>query len=296
MARQIRANKLKVKLFSRHPLHAKLYLIRRIDPIAPLIGFLGSSNLTLAGLGGQGELNVDVVDQDATNKLQQWFNERWNDKFSFDISEELAELIETSWTREELVSPYLVYLKMAHHLSEEARIGERQFKLPKDFQGVFLDFQTAAVQLCACLLYKHGGVLLGDVVGLGKTLMATAVAKIFQEDDGSNTAIICPPNLQPLWQLHVDRYGLAARVISLGQVIDELPKLSRFRTLIIDESHNLRNREGKRYKAIRDYIEWNDPRVILVTATPYNKQFTDLSNQLRLFVEEDQDLGIKPES
>lgn len=296
LARQIRANKLKVKLFSRHHLHAKLYLIRRSDPIAPLIGFLGSSNLTLAGLGGQGELNVDVVDQDATNKLQQWFNERWNDKFSFDISEELAELIETSWAREELVSPYLVYLKMAYHLSEEARIGERQFKLPKDFQGVLLDFQTAAVQLCARLLYKHGGVLLGDVVGLGKTLMATAVAKIFQEDDGSNTAIICPPNLQSLWQLDVDRYGLAARVISLGQVIDELPKLSRFRTLIIDESHNLRNREGKRYKSIRDYIEWNDPRVILVTATPYNKQFTDLSNQLRLFVEEDHDLGIKPES
>ncbi len=296
LAHQVRDGKVKVKLFTRHPLHAKLYLVRRNDPIAPLIGFVGSSNLTLAGLGGQGELNVEVVDQDAAQKLLKWFEERWQDKFSFDISEELAELIETSWAREELVSPYLVYLKMAYHLSEEARIGERQFKLPKELQGVLLDFQTAAVQLAARLLYKNGGVLLGDVVGLGKTLMATAVAKIFKEDDGSNTAIICPPNLIPLWQLHVDRYKLTARIISLGKVIEELPQLHRVQTLIIDESHNLRNREGKRYKAIRDYIEWFDPRIILVTATPYNKQFTDLSNQLRLFIEEDQDLGIKPES
>jgi len=295
LARQLRARKVRVKLFLRYPLHAKLYLIRRPDPITPLIGYLGSSNLTLAGLSEQGELNVAVTDQDATQKLQQWFDERWNDRFSFDISDELATLIETSWAREGLVSPYLVYLKMAYHLSEEARIGERQFKLPRDLQGVLLDFQTAAVQLAARLLYKRGGVLLGDVVGLGKTLMAIAVAKIFQEDDGSNTLIICPPKLQPLWQWHVDSFGLASRVLSLGRVIDELPNLPRFRTLIIDESHNLRNREGKRYRAIRDYIDWNEPRVILVTATPYNKHLTDISNQLRLFVDEEQDLGIRPE-
>lgn len=295
LARQLRAKKVRIKLFLRYPLHAKLYLIQRNDPVTPLIGFVGSSNLTLAGLSEQGELNVDVTDQDAAQKLQRWFDERWNDKFSLDISDELAKLIEESWAREKLVEPYLVYLKMAYHLSEEARIGERQFKLPRDLQDVLLDFQIAAVQLAARLLYKRGGVLLGDVVGLGKTLMATAVAKIFQEDDGSNTLIICPPNLQPLWQWHVDKFGLAARVLSLGRVIDELPNLPRFRTLIIDESHNLRNREGKRYQAIREYIDWNEPRVILITATPYNKHLTDISNQIRLFVDEDEDLGIRPE-
>jgi superfamily II DNA or RNA helicase len=295
LARQLRSGKVRVKLFLRYPLHAKLYLVHRTDPITPLIGYLGSSNLTLAGLSEQGELNVDVVDQDAAQKLLRWFEERWNDEFTLDISDELAHLIETSWAREDLVLPYHVYLKMAYHLCEEARKGEREFKLPKVFQGVLLDFQAAAVSLAAYYLHRRGGVLLGDVVGLGKTLMATAIAKIFQEDDGSNILIICPPKLQEMWQQHVERYQLVARVLSLGRVINKLPNLPRYRLVIIDESHNLRNREGKRYRAIRDYIEQNEPRVLLITATPYNKHFTDLSNQLRLFVDEDADLHIRPE-
>ncbi len=67
--------------------------------------------------------------------------------------------------------------------------------------------------------------------------------------------------------------------------------------MIIDESHNLRNREGKRYKVIKDYIEKNESKCILLTATPYNKTYLDLSAQLRLFLSDDQskDLGIRPE-
>ena len=75
-----------------HPLYAKLYLVLRSDPITPLVGYFGSTNLTLAGLSRQGELNVDVVEQDAAHKLQQWFNERWQDRLAFDISEQLAAL------------------------------------------------------------------------------------------------------------------------------------------------------------------------------------------------------------
>lgn len=295
LARQLRARQVRVKLFLRYPLHAKLYLAHRADPIAPLVAYLGSSNLTQAGLSGQGELNVDVLDQDAAHKLQCWFDERWSDSFAFDISDELATFIETSWAREELVAPYLVYLKMIYYLSEEARQGEREFKLPREFQGVILDFQAAAVSLVAHHLHRRGGVLLGDVVGLGKTLMATAVAKIFQEDEGSDTLILCPPRLTSMWQQYVEEYGLIARVMSLGKVLDELPDLRRYRLVIIDESHNLRNREGKRYRAIHEYIEVNDARCLLVTATPYNKQFTDVGNQLRLFLDESRDLGLRPE-
>ena len=65
--------------------------------------------------------------------------------------------------------------------------------------------------------------------------------------------------------------------------------------MLIDESHNLRNREGKRYRAIQEYIHVNDSRCILLSATPYNKSYLDLSNQLRLFVPEDVDLGVRPE-
>ena len=295
LARQLRARQVRVKLFLRYLLHAKLYLAHRSDRVAPLVAYLGSSNLTQAGLSEQGELNVDVLDQDAARKLQRWFDDRWDDPFAFDISDELATLIETSWAREELLAPYLVYLKMIYHLSQEAREGEREFTLPREFQGVMLDFQAKAVSLAARHLHRRGGVLLGDVVGLGKTLMATAIAKIFQEDEGSNTLILCPPRLTSMWRQYVQQYGLIARVMSIGKVLDDLPDLRRYRLVIIDESHNLRNRKGKRYRAIREYIEDNDARCLLVTATPYNKQFTDVGNQLRLFLDENRDLGLRPE-
>ena len=74
-----------------------------------------------------------------------------------------------------------------------------------------------------------------------------------------------------------------------------LPNLRRYHQVIIDESHNLRNRDGKRYRAIREYISENESRCILLSATPYNKTYQDLSNQLRLFISEEQDLGIRPE-
>ena len=68
LAKQLRERRLTVKLFLRHPLHAKLYLAHRNDSFNPVIGFVGSSNLTMSGLRGQGELNVDVLELDAGNK------------------------------------------------------------------------------------------------------------------------------------------------------------------------------------------------------------------------------------
>ena len=108
MAAQIRAKKLIVKLFLRHPLHAKLYLSYLPHPINPVVAYLGSSNLTFAGLAQQGELNVDVLDHDACNKLVRWFEDRWNDRWCLDISDELAQIIEQSWARDELLPPYYV--------------------------------------------------------------------------------------------------------------------------------------------------------------------------------------------
>ncbi|MGB9754714.1 helicase-related protein [Roseiflexus castenholzii] len=300
LAAQLRARKVFLKAFLRYPLHAKLYLVRRNDTVTPLIGFVGSSNLTLSGLAQQGELNVDVVEQDAARKLHAWFDDRWRDELAIDLTDTLAELIETSWARTELVRPYLVYLKVACHLSEEARQGERAFRLPRIFRqkgARLLDFQERAVSLAAHYLYRRGGVLLGDVVGLGKTLMATAIARVFQEDEQSNTLVICPPKLAPMWEQYRHTYEINGQVLSLGKAADVLGRdnAPRYRLLIIDESHNLRNRESKRYRAIRAYIERNEPRVLLLTATPYNKQFTDVSNQLRLFVDEDRVLPIRPE-
>jgi superfamily II DNA or RNA helicase len=296
LANQILNNKLTVKLFLRHPLHAKLYLLFRSDPVSPKVAYLGSSNLTLSGLSKQGELNVDVLDQDACQKLALWFEDRWDDRWCVDISMELIEIINESWARVELLSPYLIYLKMAYHLSQEARAGLTEFRIPSDFGNRLFDYQIAAVKIAAHHLNKRGGVLIGDVVGLGKTLMATALARIFEDDYNLETLIICPKNLVSMWEDYRTRYRLRAKVLSVSQAIKELPDTRRFRLVLIDESHNLRNRHGKRYRAIHEYIRENESKVILLSATPYNKTYIDLGNQLRLFVPEDADVGIRPEN
>src|SRR5207249_9760776 len=213
-----------------------------------------------------------------------------------DISNELAEIIDQSWAREQPLSPYHIYLKIAYHLSEEARHGLTEFRIPIDFGNKLFEFQVAAVKIAAHHLNKRGGVLIGDVVGLGKTLMATAVARIFEDDHDLETLIICPKNLVSMWEDHRMQYRLRAKVLSISRIIAELPKLRRYRLVLIDESHNLRNREGKRYRAIQEYIRENESKVILLSATPYNKTYIDLSNHLRLFVPEDTDVGIRPEN
>ncbi len=295
LAHQITDGKLTVKLFLSHTLHAKLYLMFRPDPDNPRTGYVGSSNLTFSGLSGQGELNVDVVDHDAACKLANWFDARWEDRWCVDISQELVEIIEESWAREALIPPYHIYVKMAYHLSQEARSGLAAFRIPKVFGNTLFEFQEAAVKIAARHLDKRGGVLIGDVVGLGKSLMATALARMFEDEFGMETLILCPKNLVPMWEHYRTEYGLRGTVLSVTKARTKLKDLKRYKLVILDESHNFRNREGKTYKAVREYIEHNDSRCILLSATPYNKTFLDLSSQLRLFVPEDKDLGIRPE-
>ena len=178
---QLKNGKVRVKLSVRQGLHAKLYLLHRHDPITPIIAYLGSSNLTLAGLERQGELNVDVLDQDSAKKLASWFNDRWDDRWSIDISQELIEIIDRSWAGD-AVTPHQIYVKMAYELSREARAGLSEYNVPKSLYKELFEYQRAAVSIAAQHVLKRGGVVLGDVVGLGKTLMATALVKILEED------------------------------------------------------------------------------------------------------------------
>lgn len=292
---QMASGKVSVKLYLRHSLHAKLYLCHREDVNNPITGFVGSSNLTFAGLAHQGELNVDVLDHDAARKLAEWFKDRWEDDFSVSVTEDLIRIIEESWASDVEVPPYLVYLKMAYHLSKEAREGLLEFGLPESMKRDLLDYQAKAVQMAARRVLRRGGVMIGDVVGLGKTITATAIARLLQEEHNTETLIICPKNLVRMWKGYVAKYRLYADVLPLSMVTRDLRKLPRYRVVIIDESHNLRSEGRKDYAEIKDYIQRNDSKVILLTATPYNKRFLDVASQLALFVDNDDNLGIRPE-
>lgn len=296
LSAQLKAGKVTVKLHLREPLHAKLYLAHRPeDNFNPIQSIMGSSNLTMNGLTRQGELNAEFGDRDDGAKLSRWFDDRWNDRFSIDISADLAQVIDESWAGENGPSPYEVYLKIIYHLSREARSGMSEFTLPPAFEQDLFDFQATAVKLVARHLDRRGGAMIGDVVGLGKTITACAVAAVYEMRYAGSTLILCPANLQEMWRKYVRHYDLKADVVSIARRLD-VRSMRFYRLVIVDESHNLRNREGARYHNIRNLIEYQNCRVLLLTATPYNKDFSDLASQLRLFLGADDDLGLQPEA
>jgi len=293
----LRASRIKVKVALGQRLHAKLYLAHRSDEVAPLAGFVGSSNFTRAGLNLQGELNIDVLEQDAAKKLTSWFNERWDDLNSEDISLQLADILDESWIQQ--ADPYLTHLKFAYHLSRDAREGSVE-GIASDIEAELFEFQTAAVSMAVKTLMKDSnnhGVMVGDVVGLGKTMTATAIARTMEERAGVETLILCPKNLENMWKEYVHRYRMrGAEVLPLSMAAKKLANMPRYRLVIIDESHNLRNAGTKTYNAVKQYIEKNGAQVVLLTATPYNVDVSDLADQLALFIPEDATLPIRPDA
>lgn len=290
---QLLGGKVKVKFFGRHSLHAKLYLAHRDSKPRPITAFVGSSNLTFSGMHNQGELNVDVRDKDTAKKLADWFEERWADDWCLDISDELAAILDESWAGRDVL-PFEIYIKTAYELSREAIEGAGRFSVPAVFRGEMLDFQKQAVSLAAQRLHKRRGVMISDVVGLGKTLVASAVAKHFQDSQGGNVLVICPPKLEEMWKSYLRRYEIGGDTMSIGQTA-KLKEERHYRLVVIDESHNLRNRESKRHAHVRKYLHEHESHLILLTATPFNREFADIGSQLRLFINETEDMGIRPE-
>src|SRR5258707_6946248 len=107
-----------------------------------------------------------------------------------------------------------MYVKMVYHLSQEARAGLAEFNIPRDFGNKLFDFQKAAVKIAAHHLNKRGGVLIRDVVGLGKTLMATRGARIFHDDHGLETLITCPKNLSSILGYYCEQHRRHRTVLS----------------------------------------------------------------------------------
>lgn len=295
LLQQLKDEKVCLKLYTGIPVHAKLYISHFEGGRSNCYSLMGSSNLTGPGLTRKGELNIEITDNDQNKQLTGWFDDLWNDRVCIDITQELIKVLEDSWANQE-VSPYDIYLKTVYHLSEDARSGVKEFTIPIEFRNKLFDFQENAVKIVAKHLNndKRGGAMIGDVVGLGKTITACAVAKMWEYTYASSTLIICPANLQEMWQKYINKYDLKADVMSMSKPID-VDNSRYYRLIIIDESHNLRNPEGSRYRNIRDLINKQDCKVLLLTATPYNKDYRDLSSQLRLFINGDQDLGIRPE-
>ncbi len=287
----IRSKRLVAKLYLPAQIRQNFYLTESQDLTKR--GFLGN-NLTFMEWAEDELENFEAIDYE---KYDNKFQERWNDRWCVDISDDILKIIEESWARTHPISPYHIYLKIAYHLSQDAIAGISEFSIPHDLRDKLFEFQKAAVQISAKYLQKRRGVLVGDVVGLGKTRVGAVLIRMFQHEIGISTLIICPPKLEKMWQGYIDEYGLIAKILPSSKVTKEsLQEIDpRFRMVLIDESHNFRNPKGKKYRALQQFILERDSMCMLLSATPYNKSYLDLSAQLGLFVPKDRNVGIRPE-
>lgn len=291
----LESGRVQMKVYTKQALHGKTYVAHTPKPgnMHPVMGFVGSSNFTRPGLHTNLELNVELTDSDHAAKLKNWFEKLWRERTSFDITREIIDLIDQSWV--EPADPYDVYMKVCYELSEDARFGEQEYALSPRLEHMLMDYQKSAAHTLARRLMRRGGTMLGDVVGLGKTLTAIAVASMLQNEENMRVLVLCPKNLEQMWDKHLSEYDVVGKVVRYSMAAAELPDLARYQLVICDESHNLRNENTQVWRAIKEYVSRNESRVLLLTATPFNLSFSDVKAQLALYLDEDADLGIIPE-
>ncbi|WP_314934017.1 helicase-related protein [Rothia mucilaginosa] len=291
----LESGRVQMKVYTKQALHGKLYVAYgpKAEELSRVAAFVGSSNFTRPGLHTNLELNVELIDEAQASTLKDWFEELWENS-SFSITKEIIDLIDESWI--EPVTPYDVYMKVCYELSKDARFGERKYALSPRLEHVLMDYQKSAAHTLARRLMRRGGTMLGDVVGLGKTLTAIAVASMLQNKENMRVLVLCPKNLEQMWKQHLKEYEIRGEVVRYSMATAELPELQEsYRLVICDESHNLRNEKTQLWRAIKEYVSRNESRVLLLTATPFNLSFSDVKAQLALYIDENADLGITPD-
>jgi superfamily II DNA or RNA helicase len=300
LVRLISEGKLKVKVFTPARLHAKAYIFDYpANRFERGIAVVGSSNLSLAGLRDNTELNVVVHGNGNHEQLLTWFNRLWEEAEPFDAR--LMNQLQSSWALDESVTPYELYLKVLYHLTKD-RLEEPDVPMPADFPPL-ADFQWAAVKSGIRILRLRQGVFIADVVGLGKSFVAAALLKWLKVRERQRALIICPTPLVKMWrERFVDRYDLGAEVLSMGMLSQpnfafEEERFQNKQLVLLDESHNFRHSDCLRYDRLYQFVRGLDLPVVLLTATPRNSRARDILNQIRLFNADDRiDLGVEPRS
>ncbi len=288
----VKSGKMQIKAYPDQNLHAKLYIFTSKGGGFGDEGRIihGSSNLTEAGLNKNLEFNAVLKNKEDYNFALQKFESLW--KSAIDVSERFVQTInQRTWINSD-ISPYNLFLKFLYEYLKE-RIDEDLEKLrdddykPENFMD--LRYQLDAVRDAKSKLLGYGGVFISDVVGLGKTYIATMLAKELELVDGKNagTLVIAPPvlldeNNPGSWTKAFNDFGIRRRdFCSRGMLDKAVEKAKDYRTIIIDESHGFRNESTQMYEQL--FRICRGKKVILVSATPLNNSPIDILSQVKLF-------------
>lgn len=275
--------------------HGKFYLSFNDSDHAqggdfPGVLFYGSSNFTYKGLIGQGELNDSSRDKAKFAEYCSKFEQLWSDSESISIADintkdEFIEAIKPRVWKYSTPFPYHLYIRVLHELFHQEDASS--IKTPKAItNGLYIDleYQIDAIKLVMDKLHKYDGALLADVVGLGKSIIASAVARNMD----MKTVIITPPHLIPQWEEYKEQFGIrGSKVFSAGKIQEVYERYHEAREpmlLVLDEAHRYRNEDTDDYKLLHQVCRSHpENKILLLTATPFNNDPKDVFALIKLF-------------
>lgn len=277
---------------TKDPSHAKMYIFEYKDELqeggeTPGTVITGSSNFTYSGLQTNNEINVRFYGKEEFADAKAIFDNLWETSTPVVDKDRIAEfeqgVLKHVWF-EQTPTPYLLYLRI---LYEYFNIdSSKQIKTPSEItEGQFLNlkYQEDAIRMALETIEVHNGVIIADVVGLGKSIIGAAVARNLD----LRTIIIAPPHLVQQWEDYKYEFNVNAKVYSRGnleRVLDEYRASYRKgeqRLIIIDEAHAYRNEYTRDYAILHEICQSN--KVMLLTATPFNNRPDDIYSMVKLF-------------
>ena len=305
------AGKVEARCYTAKKFHAKAYLVRR--PMYPHeLGVLGSGNFTRAGLTQNIELNV-LLTTEQTSQLGDWFEERWSEAVQDNVT---ADVLAEIRRQIELYDPYVIYLKALtlwgqQQQDNSALVGSPLVEMldPHQIQGY---------RQALRIIEQQHGVMICDGVGLGKSFIALALMEKYCRD-GLNVLLVAPKSiLVASWEGYLKQF-LSRYTQPFGSIydtamtafgfdlenedpdeatrekIEQLQRLAeRADVIVIDESHNFRKTSALRYKNLLEIVAPSRGRrkkTILLTATPINTAYHDMSAQLALITHAEGSIG-----
>jgi superfamily II DNA or RNA helicase len=275
---------------TKEPNHAKLYLFENKKEFSqggsfPGTMITGSSNLTKSGLSGRYEMNVVFRDDNYT-KAKEIFEELWESSTELisrdNIKEFEEEIIKKIWL-DKLPDPYFLYLRVLNEYfsaSENVGIVKTPSEITKK-KYFNLKYQIDAIKDTLSIIKRHDGVIISDVVGLGKSIIASAAAHNL---DVGKIVVICPPHLKNQWENYKYDFNFNAKIYTsglIGKALKETENREEKRLIIVDEAHKYRNEKTEDYNNLHQLCAGNF--VILLTATPFNNRPEDVFALLKLF-------------
>jgi len=290
--RDLIERKVQIKVYPKQNLHAKIYIFREEEKHPHGYGSVitGSSNLTDSGLQYNFEFNVELREDADIDFATDTFEKLWEQ--SEEIGKEFIEKLKTETYLNDTFTPFEIYYKfLIEYFGKSVEYDPNSVQdLPDGFKK--LSYQVDAVNDGYSKLEKHNGFLLSDVVGLGKTVVATLIAKKFFYSNGfpdylSKTLVICPPALKDNWQETFEKFGIDCTIFTNGS-LHKIRDARKYDLVIVDEAHKFRNDLPEMYNALQKICKTptrrnTQKKVMLVSATPLNNRPEDIANQIYLF-------------